>query len=275
MDFDNDIKIILYDHFPTVIIDMILLYMGKFNLQFIESVNICTYDFIKTIFDKPNGSRTSAKRQASVGRGLNNPENLPSTSIKICSDNWDIINEKIISVTRYYENKCTLFDMKTAQIIKELHWDEHYGRYCASDGKYIVFKYSNKISVLDIKKMNIICTIEPEHQVTFEIAIINNVIYITKNNIPEILKFKISGEYYNRISFKKDFPQNTWVHSRVRIIGNEIVITRDETILFYDLDGHKLGESVINQHTQNRPFVTPNYVCIRQDRIFYKYKRVL
>jgi hypothetical protein len=247
---ENNHKLLLDDYFPSVISELILLYVGKFNLQLIEYTNVITYEFIKTVF---------------------NIHNDFSLHKDIFKDRWDIIDDKTILVTNKKDSMYTIYNVKTLQIVKNFYY--HGGVYCASDGKHIIFKKDGSIIVFDIDKTKVICTINPDRSVTFETTIINDIIYVTANDESEILKYTLSGDRIGIISFHLSY--GFWNKSRIRIIGDEIVIIHGYTVLFFDLRGYQLGLSTICHSTLAKPKVTANYVCVMQDGVTYKYKRII
>jgi hypothetical protein len=246
---------ILIDYFPSVIILIILSYVNKYNLQFIESSEFYTYDFLKELLYK--------KIPLSIHK-----------TISFCGVE-DIINEKIILTKDSSYERYKMFDVETLQVIKEFYCDEKIGSYCASDGKYIIFRKFPTINIVDINDMKIINTLRPLHSATYETMIVNNIVYLTANSSKRISKYALSGEHIDDIWLEKELINRAWCLVHIKITNNEIIMIDCPRVLFYDLNGNKLGESLTNESEINLPIVTSDFICFRSDGRIYKYKRVL
>jgi hypothetical protein len=123
--------------------------------------------------------------------------------------------------------------------------------------------------------MKIINTLKPLQLATYETMIVNNIVYLTANSLKLISRYKLSGEYIDDILFEEELMNRSWHHVRIKITNNEIIVIDCPRVLFYDLDGNKLEESLINQHKIESPVVTSDFICYRSDGHIYKYKRIL
>jgi hypothetical protein len=270
MEFNKQIdhKSILNNHFPNVIVDMILLYIGKFNLRFVESSDEITYAFIK-------GVQLISDQFPKISNYIN------------C---WDIIDDTIILLKDFgplldgsrvpaslARGHYKIFNIKTSQIVKEFyHRTDGETHYCSSDGKYIIFLDSRggKLSIFDIDEKKIISNVYPCCMVTMESMIINDIIYTTSAYERLILKYTIFGIFIGIISFEDICEHITWSSAHIRITNNEIIIIIRQKVLFYDLEGIKLGESTINQYTRTRPKITSSHVYVMYKDRHHKYERI-
>jgi hypothetical protein len=258
MDFlENYVSSIFIEHFPAVIVSIILSYTNRYNLLSIESSECWTYKFLREMFH-------TKKISASIQNSIN------------FNDLHDIINEKIILIRDSSNKQYKLIDMDTSQIIKKFYYDDNWGYYCASDGKYMIFKKGwTQINIVDINEMKIIGTIKSLYPVTHEIMIVNDIVYLTANSFKIILKYTLSGEYIDKICFEKELVTSFWYRVCIKITHDEIVVIDHPKVLFYDLNGNKLEKSIIDHNPSKILVVTANFMCTRYNGYIYKYKRVL
>jgi hypothetical protein len=263
MDSDEKHKLIIDEHFPTVITKMIMSYIGKFNLQFVESSNddvvtmakkLCIkYDFFKKMCNSPSKISPS----------------LPYDTEDIHSS-FDIVNENLILYNSL--NRLVIFDVKTSQVIKDFYFSGPLGYYVACDGIHFVFRDKKRINILNIKKMKIISTIDVPYAITSEIGIYDDIIYITRSNAPLILKYRINGEYIDTICLSSE---RLWSKCHIKITCNGIVIGYFLNVIFYDFEGNKLGESRVRDDIRSPFHVTSNFICIVINGVLHKYKRIM
>jgi hypothetical protein len=252
--------------------------MNKCELQYIEQVNnnllfhkddIYTYDYNENII-----------RSSSKTYNLSLNHELKCVYVKAFID-----KTSVIAISK---NICKLIDIKTLQIIKQINLivSNLKMEYCASSDKYLVFKRFDSILIFDVMPSQLsisshpgeesndepIRVITPPIKPSREIAIVNDVIYITCNSVPLIFKYKISDTDIDKIIIK-NIEYNHWIRCRVTITNTEIVIISGDNVLFYDLDGVWIGSSTINHYSSGSPFVTSNYIYVINGRVLHKYKR--
>jgi hypothetical protein len=251
-----DCKLILEIYFPTVIANIILLYKGKYDLLYINTFESNSHNFIKNVYGK-------------------------SLLIEN-TDMWDIIDDNTILLYNYANSVFKIFSIKRNEIIKTFRVDtKKYCRdndYYTSDGKYIIFGNGVEINIFgipdsDIDTLKLINTIYPKYHVTKEARIVDDIIYTTVINRPIILKYKISGEYIGYICLSKEYRKTVWSSVYVAITNNEIVMLDHYRLLFYDIDGDKIGEYKINKRSISIPSVTSDYVFIKSCGSVDQYRR--
>jgi hypothetical protein len=274
---DNEIKNELIKYFPTVLADMILSYIHKCKLQYIESIVDDVTDLL--IY---NDNIYICNHYAYII--YNSSKMYDLAPIKEFKKDRVIafIDENIVLLSNL-KNSYYFFNIENLQIVEDSNFIINVGEYndytlyCTSNNKYIILKNTNKIYVVNIiKPNNIIYTIDPKIEImSDEISVVDDIIYITCSSLPKILRYKISGEFIDEISFLKDFIIQKWRVCHVKITNSEIIIISGNNVLFYDLDGVKYESFTIDHHAICSPCVTSKYIYVKSNRKFHKYKRVM
>jgi hypothetical protein len=247
---NKEYTLLLENHFPTVIAEMIISYIDKYNLQFVEIFNSSVYNFMKKLFNK-------------------SCETLHLMSIMSI---FDIIDENTIIFKSKLCNEYKIFDINKNKIIKKFVCD---GNYCTSDGKYLVIASGSKLNIFSISEKKVISTIQPIYTIASEITIVNDIVYVTLSSTPKILKYGLNGERIGSLNFRNKFLGYEWIDTRIKITKNEIIILVQYDVIFFDLNGNILGKSDIQNYGYVTPYVTNDYICIFDKDTAYKYKRII
>jgi hypothetical protein len=263
---NNEIKykLILIEHFPTVIVEMILSYMTKLNLHYVDNIARDQFDYFLVQGDN------EFIRYGNELRDKHRTYKIPNNyTIK------EFINTEQILVVNGYEYK--ILNIKNAQVINDLRFIGDNIEYCTFSDEYIVFRYINiqGAFIFNIVTNECVCNITTPCHITNESAVIDNEVFLTGYTNPIIFKYDISGKHINNIYFKNKIFGRTWDSYFVKIIKYEIILARGDSILFYNLDGLSLYVVIINVAIHVRPIITPNHIYITHDREIHKYKRVL
>jgi hypothetical protein len=163
-----------------------------------------------------------------------------------------------------------IFNIKTAQIIKNIPLDKNITALCSND-KYIIFyNVRDKIIIFSIKEMKFI----QEINISFEkINIIDDILYIQISGNMIICKYDMKGEQIGTIIIK-----NPSTYDDITISTNEIVVFCYEEITFYDLTGNLISKTKIDRRVKYDYVITQDHLYIADENdgyTYYIYKRML
>jgi hypothetical protein len=256
-------KIILDDHFPNVISNMILSYVGEFNVRLVESFE---NRFTRLLICDNNIYTYNGFSKLHSPNKIYDLSNIKMYSV-IAIINIDTILIKHCVFQDYH-----LYNMETQKITEDLGYIN--STYRTSNSKYVVFIKYNCISIYNIIKNEFMRGICPKNSITDKIFIMDDIIYVISSVNPRIIKYTISGNCIGYIAIPKEFSNNI-KHINITISNNEIVICDKSKILFYDLNGNEHDWLTLPYDDASEYYVTSNHIIISYKDNFYKYKRVL
>jgi hypothetical protein len=260
-------KLILIEQFPNVIVEMILSYLNKHNLQYVEYITTRKLDRVLV-----QGNNDFVHRYYSNELHCKNEIYKIPDEYRVI-DFFNDAEHILVNNNGIYK----ILNIQNTQIVNNLEFIKIMGEICTFNNKYIIFKEYNEknIHFFDIINDKLVCSITCSCVTTTESAIIDDTIFLTGHYEPIIFKYDISGKHIENINFKKKILGTPWNNIFVKIIEHEIILTIKNNILFYDLAGLLLSTLTIDNNMNLRPIITLNHIYIIQDKKICKHKRVL
>jgi hypothetical protein len=260
-------KLILIEHFPSVIVDLILSYMNKYNVRHIEDIIVDDY---YRIFIRDNDIFVY-KLDNNTLYGKHKTYKIPKNNKMI-----EFIDDErvlLLNYGRYHK----ILNIQNSQIIDDLQFIGIDKEFCTHKNEYMVFKDSDgkNIFIFDVINKKLVCNIAFQIKISHESLIIDNMLFITGRYEPIIFKYSILGEHIQNIHFENRTLGISWFRCYININEHEIILTDGQNIIFYDLDGCQLNKINMNMNIDHRAITSSEYVHFLSDKKINKYKRVL
>jgi hypothetical protein len=283
----SEISCVLDSYLIYDIIEMIVSYIGKFYLEYVNGINRESYSNFLIFNDDLYIYSEIHKILYKLIINYKKNELTLETIINFrnCENEYMIkyipvqfIKKNILLMAVQYD-RYILYDIKKLRIIKQFEGFFNFNRINKMNNNYIIDKNDNSISVFDINETNYVCEIKsiPGNisDITEETTIIDDNIYITTLTSPTIHKYDISGKFIKSIILPIDLQFSKWKKYSVRISKDEITVAISNKISFFDFDGILINSVIIfHELHQNYVVTTANvYVIDHHTGKIHIYKR--
>jgi hypothetical protein len=257
----------LIKYFPTVIAEMILSYVGKYNLQYVDKMYLGDYDHVLNYNEYVYIHNTLKSTLYDII--LKKYYHIPSTGSII-----SFIGKKKILIKN--DNEYIIFDLIKCKTVKNIKYIEHNTScYRASNNKYIIFITINDIIVHNTNNMKMISSIKKPCGITRESEIIHDTFYGVDNYRPRIIKYNIVNNHIEHVYFDVEFEDKNWASCFVKIINHDIIMFYYDEIFFYDSDGYLLHINKLTQLIPKNYYVTLDHMYFKKSNELQIYKRII
>jgi hypothetical protein len=124
--------------------------------------------------------------------------------------------------------------------------------------------FSPEVTIYNVEKMSGY-QIRLDFLPSFQSQIINDILYLIDINKTKIHKYTLLGKYIESIKF---------CEGNILIFDSEVIIQHNNSLSYYDLEGHKLGTAELDVHVRSFRATTNHVYIIDSLGILSIYDRV-